>query len=104
MNSRLRYHPSVADDLTIIAELIANYASPEISKQKLNEIDAAARGQIDLPHCGARRDHILSGLRAIPAARRAVIVFAVDDDAHEVYVLAVTYGGADWISRARSRH
>ena len=48
MNSRLRYHPSVADDLTIIAELIANYASPEISKQKLNEIDAAARGLIDL--------------------------------------------------------
>lgn len=48
MNYRLRYHPSVADDLTIIAELIANYASPEISKQKLNEIDAAARGLIDL--------------------------------------------------------
>ncbi len=32
MNYRLRYHPSVADDLTTIAELIANYASPEISK------------------------------------------------------------------------
>ena len=104
MNSRLRYHPSVADDLTTIAELIANYASPEIAKQKLNEIDAAARGLIDLPHCDARRDRILSGLRAIPAARRAVIVFAVDDDAHEVYILAITYGGADWISRARSRH
>ena len=48
MNYRLRYYPSVADDLTTIAELIANYASPEISKQKLNEIDAAARGLIDM--------------------------------------------------------
>ena len=84
MNYRLRYHSSVADDLTIIAELIANYASPEIAKQKLNQIDATARGLIDLPHCGTRRDHILPGLRAIPAARRAVIVFTVDDDAHEV--------------------
>ena len=104
MNYRLRYHPSVADDLTIIAELIANYASPKIAKQKLNEIDAAARGLIDLPHCGTRRDHILPSLRAIPAARRAVIAFTVDDDVHEVYILAITYGGADWISRARSRH
>ncbi len=30
MNYGLRCHPSVADDLTIIAELIANYASPEL--------------------------------------------------------------------------
>ena len=104
MNYRLRYHTSVADDLTIIAELIADYASPEIAKQKLDEINTTARGLIDLPHCGTRRDHILPGLRAIPAARRAVIAFTVDDDAQEVYVLAITYGGADWISRARSRH
>ena len=71
MNFRLRCHPSVADDLTISAELIADHASPEIAKQKLNEINATARGLIDLPHCGTRRDHILPGLRAIPAARRA---------------------------------
>ena len=72
MNFRPRCHPSVADDLTIIAELIADYASPEIAKQELNEINATARGLIDLPHCGTRRDHILPGLRAIPAARDRV--------------------------------
>ena len=104
MNYRLRYHPRVANDLMIIAELIADYAGSDIAKRKLNEIAAATRRLIDLPHCGTRRDHILPGLRAIPAARRAVIVFMVDDDVHEVYVLAITYGGADWISRARSRH
>ena len=71
MNFRLRCHPSVADDLTIIAELIADYASPKIAKQKLNEINATARGLTDLPHCGTRRDHILPGQRAIPAVRRA---------------------------------
>ena len=58
----------------------------------------------DQPNCDTRRDHILPGLRAIPAARRAVTAFTIDDDAQEVYVLTITYGGADWISRARSRH
>ena len=90
MNCRLRYLPKVADDLTIIAELIADYAGSDIAIRKLNEITAATRGLIDLPHCGTRRDHILPGLRAILAARRAVIAFMVDDDVYEAYVLAVT--------------
>lgn len=104
MNCRLRYHPSVAADLTNITEMIADYAGPNIAKRKLSEIAAAAQGLIDLPHRGNRRDHIVPGLRAIPAARRAVIVFTVDDGEREVYVLAITYGGADWISLAKCRH
>ena len=43
------------------------------------------------------------GLRAIPAGRKAVIAFTVDDDAHEVHIHAVTYAGADWITRSKSR-
>lgn len=38
----------------------------------------------DRSNCGTRRDHILPGLPAIPAARRAVVAFTVDDDADEV--------------------
>ncbi|WP_299083241.1 hypothetical protein [uncultured Ruegeria sp.] len=45
----------------------------------------------------------MPGLRAIPATRRAVIAFTIDEDAREVLVIAITYGGADWISRTGHR-
>lgn len=103
MTYRLRYHPSVANDLTTISELIEEYAGPLIAHQILAEIARVAKSLCTLPHIGTQRDHILPGLRAIPAARRAVIAFTVDDDTQEVYVLAITYGGADWITRAGRR-
>lgn len=103
MTYQLRYHPAVADDLVTISDLIADYAGPRIARRKLTEIAEATQGLQTLPHIGTRRDHILPGLRAIPAARRAVIAFTVDDTAKEVHVLAITYGGADWIGRAGAR-
>lgn len=103
MSYRLRYHPAVRSDLVAIHAMLAEYAGTEVAARKLAEIEAAARGLAELPHRGSRRDHILEGLRAVPAARRAVIAFTVDDAAREVLVLAVTYGGADWIGRASGR-
>ncbi len=103
MTYRLRYHPSVADDLTTISELIEDYAGPRTARRKLAEIAEAAQNLRTLPHIGTLRNHILPGLRAIPAARRAVIAFTVDDAEQEVHVLAITYGGADWITRAGTR-
>ena len=57
------------------------------------------------PHKGSLRDEIAPGIRAIPAGRKAVVAFLVDDEAAEVLIYAVTYGGADWSRRtgARSR-
>ena len=53
---------------------------------------------------GSIRNEVAPGLRAIPAGRKAVIAFTVDDEAGEILVHAVTYGGTDWMARARSRH
>lgn len=103
MSYRLRYHPLVADDLMAISELIEDYAGPQVARRKLAEIAEATQSLRSLPHRGTKRDHILPGLRAIPAARRAVIAFTVDDIAQEVYVMAITYGGADWIGRSSLR-
>lgn len=103
MTYRLRYHPSVKSDLETISELIEDYAGTQVARRKLTQIAEATQGLRTLPHIGTRRDHILPGLRAIPAARRAVIAFSVDDTAREVYVIAITYGGTDWISRAGAR-
>nr|WP_217351934.1 type II toxin-antitoxin system RelE/ParE family toxin [Ruegeria sp. HKCCD8929] len=86
-----------------ISELIEDYAGLQVARRKLEEIAAVAQSLRKLPHRGTRRDHILPGLRAIPAARRAVIAFTVDDRAQEVHVMTITYGGADWVARVGRR-
>lgn len=103
MTYRVRHHPNVADDLEAIFRLIADYSGFEIAYDKLNAIEARLLGLAATPHVGSLRDEILPGLRAIPAARKAVIAFQVDDAASEVYVLCVVYAGADWIGRSAAR-
>ena len=102
---RIRFHPLVARDLDAIAKWIIDYAGPESAARKLSEIEAAIATLKTTPHKGSLRDEIAPSIRAIPAGRKAVVAFLVDDDAGEVLIYAVTYGGADWIARtgARSR-
>jgi toxin ParE1/3/4 len=102
---RIRFHPLVARDLGSIAQWIIDYAGPEVAASKLAEIEAAITTLETTHDKGGLRDEIAPGIRAIPAARTAVVAFVVDDDAREVLIYAVTYGGADWIKRksARSR-
>lgn len=103
MTWRIRFHPLVARDLDAIARWILDHAGPEIAARKLAEIEAAIATLRDTPHKGSLRDEIAPGLRAIPAGRKAVIAFVVDDDASEVLIYAVTYGGADWVLRTTQR-
>ena len=103
MTYRLRFHPLVERDLNAIARWIVDFAGAEVARRKLTEIEQAITDLARIPHKGSVRDEIVPGLRAIPAARRAVIAFSVDDSTREVLVQAVTYGGADWVGRSRSR-
>ena len=103
MSYRIRFHPLVARDLDAIARWILDYAGPEIATRKLAEIEAAVATLRDTPHKGSLRPEIAPGLRAIPAGRKAVIAFVVDDDVAEVLICAVTYGGADWAMRSSTR-
>jgi plasmid stabilization system protein ParE len=103
VNYRIRYHPLVARDLDAIAQWILDYAGPDSAARKLAEIEAAIATLKATPHKGSLRTEIAPGLRAIPAGRKAVIAFTVDDDATEVLIYAVTYGGADWAKRSRMR-
>lgn len=68
----------------------------------MGEIKATIASLAELPQKGSRRDGIAPGLRGIPANRKAVIAFTIDDDAREVHIHAVTYAGADWIRRRRT--
>ena len=103
MTYRIRFHPLVARDLDAIVRWILGYAGPDIAARKLAEIEEAIATLRDTPHKGSIRDEIAPGLRAIPAGRKAVIAFVVDDEAAEVLIFAVTYGGADWVSRSKAR-
>jgi plasmid stabilization system protein ParE len=101
-------HPLVEHDLRIIVRLIADNtglgAGPEIALAKLGEIEDAVRRLAETPHIGSLRDEISPGLRAIPAGRKAVIVFKIDDAARRVLIVCITYGGADWIGRSIDRN
>ena len=103
MSYRIRFHPLVARDLNAIAHWILHYASPDAAARKLSEIEATIATLKATPHKGSLRDDIAPGLRAIPAGRKAVIAFVVDDDVGEVLIYAVTYGGADWAMRSSAR-
>jgi plasmid stabilization system protein ParE len=100
---RIRFHPLVARDLDAIVRWILGYAGPDIAGRKLAEIEEAIATLRDTPHKGSIRDEIAPGLRAIPAGRKAVIAFVVDDEVAEVLIFAVTYGGANWVSRSKAR-
>jgi plasmid stabilization system protein ParE len=103
VNYRIKYHPLVARDLDAIAHWILDYAGPDAAARKLAEIEAAIATLQATPHEGSLRSEIAPGPRAIPAGRKAVIAFVFDDDAAEVLVYAVTYGGADWAMRSSAR-
>ena len=103
MTYRVRFHPLVARDLEAIAQWIVEYAGSEAAHRKLAEIEQEIASLARTPHKGSIRDEIAPGLRAIPAARRAVIAITVDDDAKEVLIHCVTYSGADWATRSRGR-
>ena len=103
MNYSIKLHPRVARDLDAIASAIIDYAGPGSAARKLGEIEAVIATLALTPHKGSIRDEIAPGLRAIPAGRKAVIAFVVDDEAKEVLIYAITYGGADWMSRTNAR-
>ena len=100
---RIRFHPLVARDLDAIARWILDYAGPDAAARKLAEVEAAIATLKTTPHKGSLRNEIATGLRAIPAGRKAVIAFVVDDDAGEVLIYAVTFGGAEWVGRSSAR-
>jgi toxin ParE1/3/4 len=103
MTYSIRFHPAVADDLASIAELIANYAGPEAAERRLSEIEAVISSLADTHLKGSVRSEIALSLRAIPAGRKAVIAFTVNEAAREVLVHVISYAGSDWIARGTAR-
>ena len=100
---RLRHHPAVAQDLSDIADLIAGFAGPKVALRRLAEIEVVVQHLERNPHVGTIRDDIAPGLRAIPAARKGVVCFVVDEDTKDVLIVAITYAGGAWRERVHTR-
>ena len=103
MNYQLRFHPLVELDLNAITQWIVLHSGPGAAQRTVDEIELTITTLADLPHRGSVRDRIAPRLRAIPAGRKGVVAFTVDDEARDVLIIAVTYGGADWAARSQSR-
>lgn len=103
MSFRVRLHPAVADDLVAIAEMITRYAGPEAAERRLQDIEAAVMRLSEVPLKGSLRTEIAPGLRAVPAGRKAVIAFTVDEERREVLVHVIGYAGSDWIGQTVRR-
>jgi len=103
MRYRLYRHPGVEQDLFDIVDLIAQYAGLDIAERKLEEIEQKLDNLARLPHVGTLRHDIYPNLRAIPVARKGVITFIVDDAELSVFIVSITYAGADWLGRVHFR-
>lgn len=103
MTYKIYRHPEVENDLFDIVDLIVEYAGVQIAINKLADIEASILSLVDTPHIGTIRDEIAPNLRAIPTARKGVITFTVDDDEKAVFIVSITYAGANWLSRMPSR-
>jgi len=66
------------------------------------EVRGTAERILTAPHCGARHDDILPGLRHL-AIGRAIYWFDVDESREVVRVLAVFFGGQDHVRHMLAR-
>jgi toxin ParE1/3/4 len=103
MTYRIIYHPKIRNDLLNMSKLLTDYAGVAIAENKLSQIKAAIKGLSETPHIGSLRSEIAEGLRAIPSAGKGVITFTVDDSTKTVYLVSITYAGADWMSGVSQR-
>lgn len=103
MPHKLRFHPKVSDDLRVIAEIVSSHSGTSEATHKLIQIQETAYGLVDNPEKGSAHYKAGSALRVASAGRKGVVVFEVDKETKTVFILAISYGGTDWISQIADR-
>lgn len=103
MTYKIRFHPEVATDLQVIADIIANHSGITEATHKLVHIQDTAYCLADNPKKGSSQTEAGSAVRAIPAGRKGIIAFEIDENTTTVFVIAVAYGGTEWLSKLEGR-
>lgn len=103
MTYKIRFHPKVATDLQVIADIIANHSGITEATHKLVHIQDTAYRLADNPQKGSSQTEAGSTVRVIPAGRKGIIAFEIDENTTTVFVIAVAYGGPEWTSKIEGR-
>ena len=103
MTYKIWFHPEVATDLQVIADTIANHSGITEATHKLVHIQNTAYRLADNPKKGSSQTEAGSAVRAIPAGRKGIIAFEIDENTTTVFVIAVAYGGTEWLSKIEGR-
>ena len=90
------FAPEASDQLESLYFYIAERTSPTIAERYTGAIVSACENLSLLPHRGVARDDIRPGLRVTHHKGRTMIAYAVDDDARQVSIVGVFYGGQDY--------
>lgn len=96
MTYTVRFAPEAADQLEALYRYVASSASPTVAADYVDAIVAHCEGLAVFPHRGTMRDDIRPGLRTSSYKKRAVIATFVDDEAEQITILGVFYGGQDY--------
>lgn len=100
---KIRFHPEVATDLQTIAEIVANHSGITEATHKIIKIQEAAFSLASNPMKGSTQSETGSAVRVVPAGRKGIFVFEIDESRATIFVLAVAYGGQEWISKIDGR-
>ncbi|NLG54955.1 MAG: type II toxin-antitoxin system RelE/ParE family toxin [Rhodococcus sp.] len=98
MTYTVRFSSDAANQLEALYRYVASSASPTVAADYVDAIVAHCEGLAVFPHRGTMRDDIRPGLRTSSYKKRTVIATFVDDEARQLTVLGVFYGGQDYDS------
>jgi plasmid stabilization system protein ParE len=89
--------PEAETDLQLIYQgLVDRGASPATARGYVNRILGYVAGLDVFPKRGSVHNEVRPGLHVIGFERRVSIAFVVEDDAQEVTILRILYGGQEF--------
>ena len=99
----VEYAPEFRDRIKGLYLHIAHEASPVVAENYTAAIVSYCDSLGTFPHRGVKREDLQPGMRITHYKGRAVIAFAVDDEAGQVSIIDLFYGGQDYETALRER-
>jgi Plasmid stabilization system protein len=96
MSYHVIFSPEAEDQLVALFNYIADAAAPDIAAGYMEPIVSYCEGLHTFPARGAMRYDVRPGLRITNYKQRTVIAFEVDEDAKQVSIIGLFYGGQNY--------
>ena len=103
MSYQIETHVYLDFDVANNALWLQEWAESDSIERKMSSFQRAIARLGDFPYLGSPRDDVTRGLRVLPVGERGVVTYLVREREQVVFILSVTYGGADWITRSLAR-